>query len=148
MQVILLENIKTLGRLGESVKVKPGYGRNFLIPKGKALMANAANKAYFEAKRAELEQEMQHRLADANARLEAINGLRISLSARAGDEGRLFGSITAHDIADAIKQQGVTISKHEIRLEQGPIRQIGEHTVGVHLHSEVTTEILVTVVAE
>jgi large subunit ribosomal protein L9 len=148
MQVILLENIKTLGHLGESVKVKPGYGRNYLIPTGKALMANAANKAYFEARHAELEQEMQHRLADATARLEVIKQLRISLSARAGDEGRLFGSITAHDIAEEIKQQGVTVSKHEIRLEQGPIRQVGEHTVGVHLHNEVTTEILVIVVAE
>lgn len=148
MQVILLENIKTLGALGESVKVKPGYGRNYLIPTGKALMANAANKAYFDAKRVELEREMQHRLSDAMARLDAINQLQIKLSARAGDEGRLFGSITAHDIAESIKQQGVTVSKHEIRLEQGPIRQVGEHTVGVHLHNEVTTEILVTVVAE
>jgi large subunit ribosomal protein L9 len=148
MQVILLENIKTLGALGESVKVKPGYGRNYLIPTGKALMANAANKAYFEARRAEIEKEMQHRLADATTRLDAIGQLQISLTARAGDEGRLFGSITSHDIAEAIKQQGVTVSKHEIRLEQGPIRQVGEHTVGVHLHNEVTTEILVTVVAE
>ncbi len=148
MQVILLENIKTLGALGESVKAKPGYGRNYLIPTGKALMANAANKAYFEARRVEIEKEMQHRLADATTRLDAIAQLQISLNARAGDEGRLFGSITAHDIAEAIKQQGVTVSKHEIRLEQGPIRQVGEHTVGVHLHNEVTTEILVTVVAE
>ncbi|MEY3182874.1 MAG: ribosomal protein [Pseudomonadota bacterium] len=148
MQVILLENIKTLGNLGDLIKVKPGYGRNYLIPTGKALMANAANKAYFDAKRAELEQEMHHRLSDAEARLEAVNQLSIRLTARAGDEGRLFGSVTAHDIAEAIKQQGVTVSKHEIRLEQGPIRQLGEHPVGIHLHSEVTTEIMVTVVAE
>jgi large subunit ribosomal protein L9 len=148
MQVILLENIKTLGRLGESVKVKPGYGRNYLIPMGKALMANAANQAYFEAKRVDLENAMQDRLDDANARLEAINQLRISLSARAGDEGRLFGSITATDIADAIIQQGVTVSRHEIRLAAGPIRQVGEHTVSVHLHNEVAADILVVVVAE
>jgi large subunit ribosomal protein L9 len=148
MQVILLENIKTLGKLGDPVKVKPGYGRNYLIPQGKALMANAANKAYFEAKRAELEQEMQNRLADAQTRLDAVAQLRITLGARAGDEGRLFGSITAYDIAEAIKAAGVPLSKHEIRLEHGPIRQIGEHPVGIHLHNEVTTEILVTVVAE
>jgi len=149
MEVILLEDIKKLGKLGENVRVKPGHGRNFLIPQGKALIANAANKAYFEARRAELEKEMQQRLVAANERLAAIGQLALSISARASDEGRLFGSITAQDIVDAIQAQtGVAVTKHEIRLAQGPLRQIGEHTVGLHLHNEVATEIMVTIVPE
>jgi large subunit ribosomal protein L9 len=148
MEVILLEKIENLGVMGERVKVKPGYGRNFLIPQGKAAAATPENIAAFEARRAELEQTAADALARAQARRDQLAGLIIRLSAKAGDEGKLFGSVGTGDIAHAVTAAGVTIERHEVRLPEGPLRQVGEHPVQLHLHSDVNVEIQVVVEAE
>jgi len=148
MNVILLERISSLGSLGETVKVKAGYGRNFLIPQGKAVPATADNVAKFEARRAELEKAAAERLDTAEARKDAIGQLSISITQKAGDEGKLFGSVGTSDIAHAITEAGVPVEKREIRLPNGPLRQIGEHKVEVELHSDVVVAISVNVVPE
>jgi large subunit ribosomal protein L9 len=148
MEVILLEKIEHLGVMGDRVKVKPGYGRNYLIPKGKAAAATAENIATFEARRAELEQAAAESLAAAQARRDQFAGLVIKLSAKAGDEGRLFGSVGTVDIAHAITAAGITVERSEIRLPNGPLRQVGEHDVMLHLHSDVNVEIKLVVEAE
>ena len=148
MEVILLEKIEHLGGMGDRVRVKPGYGRNYLIPKGKAAPATAENIAMFEARRAELEQAAAESLARAQARCDQLAGLVITLSAKAGDEGKLFGSVGTADIAHAITDAGVSIERHEIRLPNGPLRQVGEHDVLLHLHSDVNAEIKLVVEAE
>jgi large subunit ribosomal protein L9 len=148
MEVILLEKIEHLGVMGDRVKVKPGYGRNFLIPKGKAAAATAENIATFEARRAELEQAAAAALAAALARRDQFAGLIIRLSAKAGDEGKLFGSVGTVDIAHAISAAGVPVERHEIRLPNGPLRQVGEHEVLLHLHTDVNVEIKLVVEAE
>lgn len=148
MQVILLEKIDNLGDLGDQVKVKSGYGRNFLIPSGKAAPATQENVAKFEARRAELQQTAEQSLADAQARGEALQGLSVSISAKAGDEGKLYGSVGTGDIANAITEAGVAIERHEVRMPTGQFRELGEYVVDIHLHADVTVPVGVTVVAE
>jgi large subunit ribosomal protein L9 len=148
MEVILLEKIEHLGAMGDRVRVKPGYGRNFLIPQGKAAAATAENIAEFEARRAELEQAAAKALAAAQARRDQLAGLIIRLSAKAGDEGKLFGSVGTVDIAHAVTAAGVGVERHEIRLPNGPLRQVGEHAVQLHLHTDVNVEIKLVIEAE
>lgn len=148
MEIILLEKIANLGALGDRVKVKPGYARNFLIPKGKATAATPANVARFEARRAELERVAAEALAKARARAEQLAELIVTLSVKTGSEGRLFGSVGPADIANAVSAAGIELQKQEVRLPTGSIRQIGEYDVDLHLHGEVKTQIRVNVVAE
>ncbi len=148
MEIILLEKITNLGGLGDRVKVKPGYARNFLIPNGKATEATPANLARFEARRAELERIAAELLAKAQARAEQLAELIVTLSVKTGSEGRLFGSVGAADIANAVSAAGIELQKHEIRLSTGSIRQIGEYDVDLLLHPEVKTQIRVNIIAE
>ena len=148
MEVILLEKIGKLGNLGDKVAVKAGYGRNFLIPQGKAVPATEANVAKFEERRAELEAAAAEALAAANARAEALNEKEVTIVSKAGDEGKLFGSIGTKDIADAITAAGAEVEKSEVRLPEGALRNIGEYEIAIQLHSEVTATITLTVVAE
>jgi large subunit ribosomal protein L9 len=148
MEVILLEKIHNLGNLGDQVKVKSGYGRNFLIPGGKAVSATPDNIKKFEARRAELEQVQAESLNKAQARAELINKVSITLSRKAGPEGKLFGSVGTVDISEAVAQTGVTLAKHEVRLPHGPFRTVGEHEVAVHLHADVEATIKLCIVAE
>ena len=148
MEVILLQKVENLGNLGDRVRVKPGYGRNFLIPTGKATEATAQNVAHFEARRVELEKVAAETLAAAKARVEELAEVVVTLSAKVGNEGRLFGSIGAADIAEAVTAAGIALKKQEVRLPRGPLRQIGEYEVEVHLHSDVNTRIRVNVIAE
>ncbi len=148
MDVILLEKIANLGNLGDQVKVKPGYGRNYLIPKGKATEASAANVARFEAQRAELEKKAAETQAKAEARREQLSDLVVTLSVKAGNEGRLFGSVGPADIANAVSAAGIELNKHEVRLpDGGSIRQVGEYDVPLHLHTDVDTHIRINVIA-
>jgi large subunit ribosomal protein L9 len=148
MQVILLEKVANLGQLGDVVKVKDGYGRNFLIPQGKAKRATEANKAEFAAKRAELEKKQAEILADAQARGEKLAGFALTITQKAGVDGRLFGSVTNGDIADALKAQGHEVSKAEIRMPNGQLKIIGDHPISVALHHDVVVDITVSVVGE
>ena len=149
MQVILLEKIRNLGSLGDQVNVKAGYGRNFLIPQGKAVPATKSNVEHFESRRAELEAKAADSLAAAQARLESIQGLgSITITAKAGDEGKLFGSIGTRDIAEAISAVGVEVAKSEVRLPLGTIRETGEFDVVIAVHTDVTATIKVIVIAE
>jgi large subunit ribosomal protein L9 len=148
MEVILLEKIENLGALGDRVKVKPGYGRNFLIPKGKAAPATPENIAEFEARRAELENVAADALAAAEARREQLADTTITIVAKAGDEGKLFGSVGTSDIAHAIGEAGVVVERHEIRLPMGAFRQIGEYDVELHLHTDINVIIKLVIEAE
>ena len=148
MEVILLEKVHKLGGLGDRVNVKPGFGRNYLIPSGKAVSATADNIAKFDARRAELEKQEQDALNEANARAEKLNATSVSIARKAGDEGKLFGSVGTADIAEAVTATGVELSKQEIRLPEGPIRSTGEIELDVQLHADVTATIKVNVVAE
>jgi large subunit ribosomal protein L9 len=148
MEVILLEKIENLGVMGDKVNVKPGYGRNYLIPKGKAAPATADNIAAFEARRAELEKSATEALAAAEARRDRLADMNITITARAGDEGKLFGSVGTADIADAINAAGVEVERHEVRLPEGAFRQVGEYDVQLHLHADVNTTIKLTIAAE
>jgi large subunit ribosomal protein L9 len=148
MQVILLEKIVNLGQLGDVVKVKEGYARNFLIPQGKARRATEAAIKEFEGRRAELEKAQAERFAEAQGAQEKLNGAKVQVTAKAGVDGRLFGSITNYDIAEALGKQGFAVNKAQIRMPQGPLKQVGEHTVTVALHSDVTADITVTVIGE
>ena len=149
MQVILLDKVAHLGGVGTQVEVKSGFARNFLIPQGKAVMATAANIAHFEARRAELEAKAAEALAAAQARAAQIAEIAaVAIAATAGDDGRLFGSISARDIAEALTAAGVEVAKSEVRLGEGPLRAIGEHQVKVHLHPEVNAVVTVNVVTE
>lgn len=148
MEVILLEKIENLGNIGSVVKVKPGYGRNYLLPKGKATLATPENVAKFETIRADLERKANEALAAAQARAEQLAGLQINLSAKAGTEGKLFGSIGTIDIAEACTRAGVEVDRSEVRLPHGPIRVLGEHQVEIHLHSDVNVPLTVTVLPE
>lgn len=148
MEVILLEKIGNLGNLGDKVKVKAGYGRNFLLPTGKAVPATDANVQEFEARRADLEKAAQDKLAAAQARLDELEGKTFTVSAKAGDEGKLFGSIGAKDIADLITAAGTEVSKSEVRLPEGPLRSVGQYELGVQVHSDLTANVVVNVVAE
>jgi len=149
MQVILLDKIAKLGGLGDQVAVKAGYARNYLIPQGKAVMATKANIETFDARRAELEAKLAAGLAAANARAEASNALGpVTIASKAGDEGKLFGSIGTRDIADAVTAAGVEVAKSEVRLPNGVLRTTGEHEVSFQVHSEVFAKLTVNVVAE
>jgi large subunit ribosomal protein L9 len=148
MEVILLEKIENLGGIGERVKVRAGYGRNFLVPQGKATLATAENIAAFEVRRSELEAKEAGALTQAQARAEKVRELKLFLRAKAGTEGKLFGSIGTADIAEAAEAAGVPLERSEVRLHEGPIRALGEHEVEIHLHSEVSVPITVTVEAE
>jgi large subunit ribosomal protein L9 len=148
MDVILLEKVDNLGNLGDKVAVRSGYGRNFLIPTGRAVAATAENLKAFEARRAELEKQAAERLAAATARKEKLDGLAITIKHRAGDEGKLFGSVGTSDIADAVEGLGIALEKSEIRLPQGALRVTGEHDVTVHLHADVNATLKVNVVGE
>ena len=145
MELILLENVLNLGDLGDKVKVKPGYGRNYLVPSGKAVPATKANLAEFEARRAELEKIALQKLSTAEERGTALVGFEITLTANASEEGKLYGSIGPREIADAVSKQGITIEKSEVIMGEGPIRYTGEHEVLVHLHADVETPIKVTI---
>jgi large subunit ribosomal protein L9 len=148
MEVILLEKIGKLGSLGDRVSIKSGYARNYLIPQGKAVIATKAKIAEFEQRRAELEKIEAEKLAVEQARAEKISGLDISITQKAGEEGRLFGSVGTQDIADAVTAAGVEVFKHEIRLPDGVIRTVGDYTLDISLHSDVVISIEVKVVAE
>lgn len=147
MNVILLENVENLGGIGDLVKVKPGYGRNFLLPQGKAALATQDNIKAIEARRAELEKAAAEELAKARTRAQAINGVEVVISANAGSEGKLFGSVGPIDIAEALNAIQVDVERAEIRMADGPIHELGEFQIGVHLHTEVDAEITVKVVA-
>lgn len=148
MEVILLEKVPNLGTLGDIVKVKDGFGRNFLIPQGKAKRATEANKAEIEARRAELERQQADILTAAKARGEKLAGTSVEIAQKAGEDGRLFGSVTNHDIAAALTAKGVEVAKSEVRLPSGPLKSIGEFPVSIALHHDVVVDITVNVVAE
>ncbi len=148
MQIILLEKIVNLGSLGDAVNVRAGYARNFLFPQGKAVPATKANVEAFEARRAELEADAAAKLAEANARKAKIDALELSIAVKAGDEGKMFGSLGNRDIADLVVAAGVEVTKAEVRLPEGPIRALGAFEVDVQLHAEVTATLKLQVVAE
>ena len=148
MQIILLEKVGNLGGLGDVVKVKDGFGRNFLIPQGKAKRATEANKAEFAARRVELEKQQAAILAAAQARGEKLAGFVVTITQKAGVDGRLFGSVTNGHIAEALVAAGHEVVKAAIRLPNGPLKTIGDHSVSVALHHDVVVDITVTVVAE
>jgi len=148
MEVILLEKIHKLGELGDQVKVKPGFGRNYLIPSGKAVSATVDNIAKFDARRSELEKQQKGSLASASARAEKLSAVSVSITRKAGAEGKLFGSVGTIDIAETVTESGVELAKHEIRLPDGPIRSTGEFELTVQLHADVSVTIKVNVVPE
>ena len=148
MQVILLEKVINLGNLGEIVKVKDGYARNFLIPHGQARRATEANKAEFEAKRVELEKAAATRLSAAQAQGEKLAGQTVKLTQKAGVDGRLFGSVTNADVAEELNKQGYKVAKAQVRMPNGPIKVVGDSTVSVALHTDVVVDITVTVYGE
>ncbi|KQT43513.1 MULTISPECIES: 50S ribosomal protein L9 [unclassified Methylophilus] len=148
MQVILLEKVANLGTLGDVVRVKDGYGRNFLIPQGKAKRATEANQAEFAARRADLEKQQADLLTVAQARGEKLAGFALTIAQKAGVDGRLFGSVTNLDIATGLQAQGHEVKKSDVRLPNGPLKNVGEFVVSVALHHDVVVDINVTVVAE
>jgi large subunit ribosomal protein L9 len=148
MEVILLDKVGKLGGIGDKVTVKAGYGRNFLLPQGKAVAATAKNVADFEERRAGLEAAAAAKKAEAEARAAKLAELSVTIAANAGDEGRLFGSIGTRDIADAITAAGVEVTKSEVRLPQGALREVGEYDIDVQLHSEVTQAVKLVVISE
>lgn len=147
MEVILLEKVGKLGGLGDKVGVKSGYGRNYLIPYGKAVPATATNVAEFETRRAELEKTAAEKLAAAQVRADKLNDKEVTISSKSGDEGKLFGSIGVRDIADAITAAGEEVNKSEVRLPEGPLRAVGEYDITVHVHSDVNAIVKLSVVA-
>lgn len=149
MEVILLEKVRNLGSLGDQVKVRAGYGRNFLIPQGKAVMATKDNVAKFEERRAELEAKAAEQHSAAQARAEQLAALGVvTIAARAGDEGKLFGSVTASDVADAVSAAGVAVAKSEVKMPEGALRMTGDYELMVQLHTDVMQAVNVQVVAE
>ena len=148
MEVILLDKVGKLGAIGDKVTVKAGYGRNFLLPQGKAVAATAKNIADFEERRAGLEAAAAAKIAEATARAEKLAELTVTIAANAGDEGRLFGSIGTRDIADAITAAGVSVAKSEVRLPQGVLRETGAYEIDVQLHAEAVQAVKLNVIAE
>ncbi len=148
MEVILMEKVVNLGQLGDIVKVKEGYARNFLIPQGKAKRATENNRKEFEARRAELEKQQADALTKAQARAEKLTGLMLQVTQKAGVDGRLFGSVTNHDIVEALKTQGFEANKAEVRLPNGPLKTVGDHPVTLALHGDVAVDITVSVLGE
>jgi len=148
VQVILLQKVANLGNIGDRVKVRSGYGRNFLLPQGKATLATAENIARFEARRAELEAAAREHLTSATDRAAALKDFKLTIHAKAGTEGKLFGSIGTADIAEACTRAGFNVERSEVRLPSGPLRMIGEHSVSLHLHADVDVPLAVTIVPE
>ena len=148
MELILLQKVRNLGTLGDKVNVKPGYGRNFLLPQGKAVRVNAANLAAFEQRRAEYEAKANTMLADAEARKVKLADASVTISAHASAEGKLFGSVGPRDIADALAAAGHAVNKGEVILGEGPLRNTGEYDVAIHLHADVHTTVKVIVVGD
>ncbi len=146
MNVILLERVRNLGNIGDNVSVKPGYGRNYLIPHGKAVAATDRNVAEFEARRAELEKAAADQLAAAQKQAESLKDLTVTIAAKAGDEGKLFGSVAPRDIAKAVTDAGVEIAKHQVVMSEGVIRHTGEYPIDLQLHMDVTATITLNVV--
>ncbi len=146
MNVILLENVENLGGIGDLVKVKPGYGRNFLLPQGKAALATPENMKAIEEQRAELEKLAAEEVKKAKARAKSIDGVELVIPANAGSEGKLFGSVGPLDIAEALAKIQVEVERAEVRMPDGPIGEVGDFVVGVHLHGEVNAEVTVRVV--
>ena len=148
MEIILLESIDRLGGLGDQVNVRPGFARNYLLPKGKAKLATAANIAEIAERRAELEKHEAEVLKAAKARAEQLEGLEISIAAKSGGEGKLFGSVTNANITEAVNEKGIELEKSEVRMPEGPIRLAGEYDIDLHLHTEVNATIKLTVIGE
>jgi len=148
MDVILLQKVANLGAIGDRVKVKSGYGRNYLLPSGRATAATPANVARFEARRAELEKMAAEELASAQQRAESLRDFRLSITAKAGAEGKLFGSVGTNDIAEGCTAAGHKVSRAEVRLSTGPLRAVGEYQVPLHLHTDVEVPLTVIIVAE
>ena len=148
MDVILLTKVANLGNIGDRVKVKSGYGRNFLLPKGKATLATPENVKKFEARRAELEKIARDQLQDAESRAAAFKEFKLNITAKAGTEGKLFGSIGTADIAEACTAQGHKLARSEVRLPNGPLRTVGEHVVALHLHTDIDVQLPVNITAE
>jgi len=148
MEVILLDKVENLGTIGDRVEVRSGYGRNYLIPQGKATLATEANIKRFEAIRAELERKAADELTRAQGRARQLEGVVIRIAAKAGSEGKLFGSIGAVDISEACEKQGLDVARREVRMADGPIRLLGEHQVEVHLHTDLSVPLRIEVVEE
>lgn len=148
MNVILLDNVENLGVIGDLVTVKPGYGRNYLLPTGKAALATRENVAAFEARRAELEKNAAEELDAAKARVELVEGMSLVIRGNAGAEGKLFGSIGPIDICEAFDKVGVEVARSEVRMPDGPIHEVGEYQIKLHLHTDIDVDIAVQVVAE
>ena len=148
MEVILLQKVANLGSIGDKVRVKPGYGRNYLLPQGKAALCTPANLKKFEERRAELEKLASDELESAKLRATQLEGFKLTLAAKAGTEGKLFGSIGTADVAEAVTKAGIRIERAEVRLPGGPLRMIGEHHVKLHLHTDIEIDLPVTIVAE
>ena len=148
MDVILLTKVANLGNIGDRVKVKSGYGRNFLLPKGKATLATPENVKKFEARRAELEKLAREQLQDAEKRAAAFKDFKLEITAKAGTEGKLFGSIGTADIAEATTKAGHKLARAEVRLPTGPLRTVGEHVVALHLHTDIDVQLPVIITAE
>ena len=148
MQVILMEKVANLGELGDVVKVKDGFARNFLIPHGKAKRATDANRKAFESRRAELEKAQAEQLAKAKSRGEKLDGLTLQITQKAGPDGRLFGSVTNYDIVEALEKQGHEVERANVRMPQGPLKQVGDFPIQIALHTDVTVTITVSVLGE
>jgi large subunit ribosomal protein L9 len=148
MEVILLQKVANLGNIGDRVKVRSGFGRNFLLPQGKATLATPDHIARFEARRAELERLAREHLTSAEERAAAMKDFKLTIRAKAGTEGKLFGSIGTSDIAEACTREGFKVERSEVRLPSGPLRTLGEHTVNLHLHADIDVPLQVTIVAE
>lgn len=148
MEIILLEKVQNLGDLGDKVNVKPGFGRNFLIPTGKAVPATESNVAAFEARRAELEKAAAEKLTAAQARADKLADLSVTITRKASDEGKLFGSVSNIDVAEAVSAAGVEVSKAEVRMPEGAIREIGEFDIDIHLHTDIDSTVKVVVAAD
>jgi len=148
MEVILLQKVANLGNIGDRFKVRSGFGRNFLLPQGKATLATPENVARFEERRAELERAAREHLSSAEERAAAMKDFKLTVRAKAGTEGKLFGSIGTSDIAEAVTREGFKIERSEVRLPNGPLRTLGEHSVNLHLHADIDVPLHVTIVAE
>ena len=148
MNVILLDKVENLGDIGDLVTVKPGYGRNYLLPSGKASLATPANIKEFEARRADLEKQAAEEMVSARARAELVQGMELVITANVGPEGKLFGSVGPIDITEACEKVGVEIARSEVRMPDGPIHEVGDFTVGLHFHSDVNAEITVKIVGD
>ena len=148
MEVILLQKVANLGNVGDRVKVRSGFGRNFLLPQGKATLATPENITRFETRRAELERAAREHLTSAAERAEAMKDFKLTVQAKAGTEGKLFGSIGTSDIAEAVTRAGFHLERSEVRLPNGPLRMLGEHLISLHLHADIDVPLHVTIIAE